>query len=249
MLLSLTAIVWPVVAFGQSHMVASPTTPERLSWFGDLAAPNLSGVWVRAATEPSSASTEGWLPWPPPLTPTYAEKWRQRTAAAAAGKRDDDPVRTCQPPGMPRFDTGMTGPLLIIQTPGRIMLYRDGVPVRRVWLDGRPFPEARNLESFSNGNAMGRYEGGDLLVEVRGVRDQPIDTTGVPHSEDLVIAERFHRVDGTTLRLTVTLTDPTAYPHPLTTTVIYTASADRLWEPSEFLCKPLADYHPDAFVH
>ncbi len=222
---------------------------EALNLHGDAKAPDVSGVWVRADASGTSPSREGWLPWPPPLTAKFAEIWQQRVAAAAAGKRSDDPVQACLPAGMPRFDTDMTSPMLIIQTPGRVMLYRDGMPVRRVWLDGRPFPAAKNLESFSNGNAMGRYEGGDLVTEVRGIRDQPIDATGVPHSDDLVIRERFHRVDAATLRVTVTLTDPTAYTRPMTTTATFKSVRDRSWEPKEWLCKPGSDYHPDAFVH
>ncbi len=241
-----------VISLDSTTVRAGPADPipaETLNWHGDPKAPDLGGVWVRASAGSPSPSKEGWLPWPPPLTPKYAEVWQQRTAVATAGKRNDDPVQTCQPAGMPRFDTGMTGPMLILQTPGRVMLYRDGVPVRRVWLDGRPFPAPRDLESFSNGSAMGHYESGDLVTEVRGIKDQPIDSTGMPHSDDLVIRERFHRIDATTLQVDVTLTDAVAYSRPLTTSVIYKASADRLWEPKEFLCKPMTDYHPDAFVH
>ena len=225
--------------------------PERLSWHGDPNAPDISGVWVRA--DPSgngaSASKEGWLPWPPPLKPSFAKIWRKRVADAAAGKRTDDPIRGCLPPGMPRYITGTTGPMLIVQTPGRVMLYRDNAPVRRVWLDGRPFPSADDLESFSNGNARGRYEGTDLVTEVIGIKDEPIDSTGVPHSDDLKITERLHRVDAKTLIVDVTLTDPKAYTRPMTSRVTYKAFEGGLWEPKEFICTPGTDYHPDAYVH
>ncbi len=246
--LSARLVVGAAVVMITTAQAPRPLPAETLSLHGDAAAPDVSGVWVRDGTSPASASAEGWLPWPPPLTPKYAEIWRQRQAAAAAGKRSDDPVQSCLPPGMPRFDTGMTGPLLIIQTPGRVMLYRDGMPVRRVWLDGRPFPAAKDLEEFSNGSAMGHYDGGDLLVEVRGIRDQPIDATGVPHSDQLVVQERFHRVDVKTLRVTVTMTDPVAFSRPLMTSVIYGAGNSRAWEPKEWLCQPGTNYHPDAFV-
>lgn len=237
-----------------SAALAEPVTvvpPEPLSWYGDPRAPDLSGVWVRADPPPAAptASKEGWLPWPPPLKAPYAATYAKRLADGAAGKRTDDPVTTCQPGGMPRVVTGMTTPMLLIQTPGRVVIYRDGVPVRRIWLDGRPFPAARNLESFSNGNAMGHYAGQDLVTELRGIRDQPVDATGVPHSDDLVIAERFRRIDANTLRVEVTLTDPTAYSQPMRTTVTYTRSTDLLWEPREFLCTPKTDYHPDRYVH
>ena len=242
------ALVVPAV--GSVAQTPAPAAPEHLSWYGDPKAPNLSGVWVRVDT-PVTAGTskEGWGPWPPPLKDKYADIWRKRVADAAAGTRTDDPVQACLPPGMPRYMTGTKNELLIIQTPGRVTMYRDGSPVRRIWLDGHPFPDAKDLESFSNGNARGHYEGQDLVTEIIGVKDQPIDSTGVPHSDDLKISERLHRIDATTLRVTVTLTDPTAYTRPLVSTVTYRASDNPLWEPKEFICTPKTDYHPETYVH
>ena len=224
----------------------SPSRPEHLSWYGDPKAPDISGVWVRTGAS-RSGSKEGWTPWPPPLKPPYDAQWRKDVAAA--GQRTDDPIQACLPPGMPRFITGTLSPLLIVQTPGRVMMYRDGDPVRRIWLDGHPLPAPKDLESFSNGNAEGHYEGADLVTHVVGIKDQPIDGTGVPHSDDLTITERYHRVDARTLRVEVTLTDPTAYTSPIVSSVTYKAYDDPLWEPREVICTPKTNYHPDTYVH
>ena len=114
---------------------------NKVGWSGDPAAPPFSGVWRLVETPPATGgSNEGWTPWPPPLKGEFAAKWQQRVAAAAAGTRTDDPVTLCQPPGMPRFITGDRGPLLILQTRGRVLLYRDGMGPRRAWLDGRALP-------------------------------------------------------------------------------------------------------------
>jgi hypothetical protein len=242
-------------SFAGVSTAQSPATPEHLSWYGDPSAPNLSGVWVRAdATgdddKAGSAhnSKEGWRPWPPPLKRMFAAIWEKRVTDAVAGKRTDDPVRGCMPPGMPRYMSGTKGPLLIVQTPGRVTLYRDGDPVRRIWIDGRALPKPADVEEFSNGNAIGHYEGVDLVTEVVGIKDEPIDSTGVPHSEKLKIAERFHRVDEKTLSVQITLTDPLAYTQAMTATVTYKASNDPLWEPREFICTPQVDYHPERYV-
>ena len=224
-----------------------PIAPEQLNWHGDPKAPDISGVWVRADTPAGTGSKEGWTPWAPPLKGAFAQTWKKRVAAA--GARTDDPVRGCQPPGMPRFITGSNGPMLIMQTPGRVMLYRDGMPVRRVWLTPAALPAPKDIESFSNGNAIGRYEGSDLVTQVVGIKDQPIDSTGVPHSDDLKIVERFHRIDANTMSVSVTLTDPTAFTRPMTSTVTYRLSGDRNWEPHEFLCTPNTNYSPDKYVH
>ena len=222
--------------------------PQKLSWYGDPKAPDISGVWVRSTVEGKSASKEGWLPWPPPLKAPYAQTWRKRVGDAAAGTRTDDPVRGCLPAGMPRFVTGMTPPMLILQTPGRVMMYRDGIPVRRIWLDGRPHPRPEDLESFSNGNALGRYVGQELVTDIAGIKDQPIDATGVPHSDALKIVERYTRVDPRTLKVTVTLTDKAALTRPMTSTVIYKLHDDPLWEPREFLCTPQTGFAPEQYV-
>jgi hypothetical protein len=229
-------------------VAAAQTTspPSTVSWYGDPAAPNISGVWVRSNVP--GASKEGWQPWPPPLKAPFAATWKKRVSDQAAGKRTDDPVRTCLPPGMPRFMSGTNGPLLIIQTPGRVTLYRDGDPVRRVWLDGRKNPESKDLEEFSNGNAIGHYEGHELVTEIIGFKDYPIDSTGVPHSEQLQIVERFQRVDDQTLKVAITLTDKLAYTKPMKSTVIYKTYGDAMWEPREFICTPVSGYHPEIYV-
>ena len=246
------ALLLLVLAHPAQAQAPVPAFPEKLNWHGDPKAPDLGGVWVRA-DEPGAdgiaRSKEGWTPWPPPLKGDFAATWKKRVADAAAGQRTDDPVQGCMPGGMPRVMAGMTGPMLLVQTPGRVVIYRDGIPVRRIWLDGHPLPDAKDLESFSNGNARGRYVGSDLVTEVIGIKDQPIDSSGVPHSDSLRIAERFHRVDATTLKVDITLTDPVAYAKPMHTTVTYTASKDPLWEPKEFICTPKTAYHPEAYVH
>ena len=230
--------------------VASPR--ETLSWYGDPSAPDISGLWVRSdeGIDPAG-SKEGWTPWPPPLKPAYAAIWKQRVAEAAAGTRTDDPIRRCVPPGMPRFIAGSNGPLQISQLPGMVMLYRDNAAyaLRRIWLDRSALPDAKDLESFPHGNSIGHYDGSDLVTEVTGISDRPIDSTGIPHSDALIIRERFHRVDAATLRVEETLIDPIAFLHPITTTVIYHSYADPKWEPKEFFCTPVTDYHPDRFVH
>lgn len=228
--------------------VPAPAQPAKLDWHGDPKAPDIAGVWIRADPQTPGVSKEGWGPWPPPLKGEFAETWRKRVADAAAATRTDDPVQACLPAGMPRFVTGMTGPMLILQTPGRVMLYRDGIPVRRVWLDGRPLPAEKDLESFSNGNATGRYVGDALVTQIAGIKDQPIDATGVPHSDALRVSERYRRVDADTLQVEVTLTDPQAYSRPVKSTVVYKKYGDPLWEPKEFLCTPKTDYHPERYV-
>lgn len=222
---------------------------QRLDWYGDPGAPNLSGVWVlEEQPARAGASREGWTPWSPPLKGEFAAKWKKRVADAAAGKRTDDPVRGCLPPGMPRYLTGAKNPLLLMQTPRRVTLYRDGETPRRIWLDGRAFPAPEDLEVFPHGTSVGRYEGDEMVIETIGLTDMPIDATGVPHSDQLKIVSRLRRVDERTLRVQVTLTDPVAFSKSMATTATYRKLDDPSWEPREYLCTPVTDHHPEIYV-
>ena len=224
--------------------------PQAVGWYGDPSAPNISGVWVLSGPAAKTPTKEGWLPWPAPLKGEYAKTWAARKVAKDAdGGWKDDPVRACLPPGMPRYMTGTTTPLLIIQTPGRVTMYRDNSPVRRIWLDGRVNAAAADLEAFSNGNSIAHYEGGALVTKVEGLRtDYPIETSGLPHSEALVIEERITPQKDGTLLVDETLTDKDAFSRPMHSSVIYRPLNDPKWEPREFLCKPKTDYHPEAVV-
>ena len=251
-LVAVTAAVGlSVAASAQVAPGASP--PQALSWYGDPGSPNLSGVWARAEVvvegrDEGKVSKEGWAPWPPPLRGKFAQVWAKRVADAKAGVRTDDPVTACLPAGMPRFITGMNGPLLIVQTPRRVAMTREFGPPRRIWLDGRSLPTPDNLEQFFSGNSVGRYEGATLVVDTIGPKDQPIDSTGVPHSEMVAIQERYSRVDETTLRVEVLVSDRLALRRPLRTVVTYKAITDPKWELQELTCTPKTGYHPELFV-
>jgi hypothetical protein len=229
----------------------SPTPSERLNWNGDPGSPDISGVWVLAeAPAKPGVSKEGWRPWPAPLKGTFADSWKKRVADEAAGKRTDDPIVGCVPPGMPRFITAAKGALLIIQSHQRVTMSRDTEGPRRIWLDGRAFPEPGDFEPFPKGTAIGRYDGADLVIESRGFfTTMPIDSTGIPHSDQMKIVERYHRADPRTLTVELTVTDPLALTKPLISMVTYKRVEDPLWEPGEFVCTPKTDYHPERYVH
>ena len=237
---------WSDAALAERPAAATP--PQTLSWFGDPGSPDVSGVWARADGNAADASREGWTPWPPPLIGEFAKTWQNRVAQDAAGTRTDDPVVACLPAGMPRYITGMNGPLLIVQTPRRVSMSRDYGPPRRVWLDGRSLPAPEEVEQFFAGNSVGRYEGGVLVVDTIGVKNQPIDSTGVPHSDEVKIEERYQRIDAATLRVQVTVTDALALSKPMRTVVSYRAITDPLWELQDRQCVPKTGYFPELFV-
>ena len=249
----LLAVFCSGAAPAQTPPVASP--PQVLSWYGDASAPNVSGVWARlnVAVDPKdlaagTTSSEGWTSWPPPLRGGFAAIWKKRVEEAKAGTRTDDPVTNCLPAGMPRFITGMNGPLLIVQTPGRVVMTREYGPPRRIWLDGRNLPSDDDLEQFYSGNSVGHYNGATLVVYTIGVKDEPIDSTGVPHSDKVRIQERYHRVDAQTLSVEVIVQDTLALRKPIRTTIVYKAITDPLWELRDLTCVPKTAYHPELYA-
>jgi hypothetical protein len=64
------------------------------------------------------------------------------------------------------------------------------------------------------GEAIGKWDGETLVVDSIGYKDTTwLDSVGHPHSEDLHIVERIHRVDET-LVFDLTFEDPKAYTKP-----------------------------------
>ena len=76
----------PAVAQTAALSIPIVLPPEKLSWHGDSAAPDISGVWVRVdSAAAAGVRKEGWLPWAPPLKPAFAKIWHDRVAMQAAG--------------------------------------------------------------------------------------------------------------------------------------------------------------------
>ncbi len=63
---------------------------------------------------------------------------------------------------------------------------------------------------------MGRWEDDfTFVIETTGISEKTwIDRAGRPHSSDLRVEERFHRVNYGTMELTVTINDPQMYTKP-----------------------------------
>ena len=127
----------------------------------------------------------------------------------------NDPVVYCDPQGMPREDLYELRTTQILQTPTKVaMLYQFNRVWRVIWTDGRELPkdpEAR-WYGYSTGKWVDDYT---LVVETAGTDERTwIDRAGRPHSADLRVEERFHRIDHDTLELTVTINDPKMYTKP-----------------------------------
>ena len=125
------------------------------------------------------------------------------------------PTERCLPEGVPRADL-ISFPFKIVQTPQQLVLmYEIDNTRRQIYTDGRKLPMDPSPAWL--GYSVGRWEGETLVVDTAGFNDQVlIDGGGHPHSEQLRIQERFHRIDFGHMDLQITIDDPKMYTKPLT---------------------------------
>ena len=93
------------------------------------------------------------------------------------------------------------------------MLYEVGSEVRRVYMDGREFPDF--FPNSPMGFSIGHWDGSDLVVETRMLRPNVRDFRGEPISENARVIERYELSDdGHLLSAVITLHDPENYERP-----------------------------------
>ncbi|MBN4059753.1 MAG: hypothetical protein COA71_08545 [SAR86 cluster bacterium] len=171
---------------------------------------NFNGIWVNASGGIHFDTSMGRREQMPPLKPEYMARWRQRQANADAGRSTNDPTSQCLPAGFPRF-LGMVYPGEILQTEHQINWFAEwGESTVRIFLDGRPHPE--NSPLSYNGYTTGYWEGNTLLTHTIRMRDDTlIDTTGIPHSDQLTVSMRMQKLTPDYFEVEVTLEDPVVF--------------------------------------
>lgn len=148
----------------------------------------------------------------------------------------DDPHSRCLPEG-PRQILGTGGPdhslYRIMQSPNVIGILSEGGSFRQVFMDGRSLP--KDPSPTWNGYSVGHWDGDTLVVESSGFNDKSwLDAPGHPHSEDLRVTERFHRIDFGHMRFEITYEDPKVLVRPLTRSIDVKYAADT--EMLEYIC-------------
>jgi hypothetical protein len=127
----------------------------------------------------------------------------------------NDPVDTCNPPGFPRADLNEFRNFEILQADNHVdILYQTSRTWRTIWTDGRELP--KDPEPRFNGYSVGKWvDDYTFVVQTVGMRDDTwLDSAGRPHSSDLKVEERYHRVDQDHMELSVTIDDPKMYTKP-----------------------------------
>jgi hypothetical protein len=200
---------------------------------------DLTGVWMAHPTEairPFYLFT--FTKEEPVLTPWALEKYKQAKPSnngAFTLETTNDPVLThCDPPGTPRVYFHPY-PFEFVHTPKyTLILYEYDHTVRRVYTDGRPIP--KDPDPSWMGTSIGHWEGDTtLVVDTVGLNDRTwLDRQGHPHSDQLHVIERFHRVDMDHIEVGIEMQDPKALAKPWITTLYYELKPK--WEVGEISC-------------
>jgi hypothetical protein len=230
------ALSWGQAQEGGGRAAAAPPTAA-----GEPAPPHeLGGPWMLRATPENrlfylfTFSKDG-----PEMTPWALEKFKQAKASNTGAYTLDttnDPVLTkCAPPGTPRVYFHPY-PFEFIQTPKfTLMIFEYDHTIRRIYTDGRPLPTDPDLTWM--GTSVGHWESDHVfVVDTVGLNEKTwIDRAGHPHSDQLHVTERFHRVDKDHLQIEITMTDPKAFVKPWKSSMFY-AELRPKWELGEISC-------------
>jgi hypothetical protein len=122
----------------------------------------------------------------------------------------------------------------IVQAPKEVLLlYEYDHTVRHVFTDGRKHPE--DITPTYMGDSIGHWDGDTFVVDTVGFNGKTwLDRAGRPHSDQLHVIERFHRMNERDLELDITMEDPIALAKPWQVHFGFQLHAD--WALQEQVC-------------
>ena len=215
--------------------ITSPPRPDSVQMSVEVAR-DFNGIWLNANGglhfDSSSPTRRGQTP---PLRPEYMAKWQQRFTDADAGLSTTDPTAECLPPGFPRF-LSMVLPGEILQAEHQLNWYAEWSEATiRIYLDGRLPPP--DIFPTYNGFTTGKWDGDSIVTETIGLRDDTlVDTTGIPHSDQLTVSMRMTKLTPDFFEVDVTLNDPIVFYEPWSTTKRFARAPENFYT-QEFACQ------------
>jgi hypothetical protein len=209
---------------------------------------DLSGTW---AGESSGAGVARLIPpeRQPAFTPLGKQLFDRNKAEGAdvlVADSNDPHVKYCDPFGFPRNMNDQIRSMTITTLPNRTFVMLRFMNIwREIWTDGRALPTSfggRGKDVHDptyNGYSVGRWQDDyTFVVETTGINSETWATeSGLPHSVDARVTERFVRKSKNDLTLTMTMDDPKLYTKPVSLGEVYFR-----WIPSQtffdFSCVP-----------
>ncbi len=176
--------------------------------------PDLSGIWNGQQTVTPTGEFESGGPGSvpvntvPPMLPWAAKLQAERAKTLFA----DDFEARCLPGGPPRVPPYH---IELFSTPKLVLMLFEGNThmYRQFFVDGSDHP--KNLKPTFYGDSRAHWDGDTLVVDTIGFNDISwIDAQGHPHSKQMHLIEKFHRVDFGNLSIDVEIDDPGTYTRP-----------------------------------
>jgi hypothetical protein len=182
----------------------------RLPW----GKPDLNGIWARPYVSDmarSGRNQEG------PGELPFSEAGRQNFENYDPSKGDY--TGSCLPFGLLRA-MNSPDPVQFVQTEDHLaLLYEQNSWFKVINLDGEDHSIGQPLWF---GNSVAKWDGDTLVITTNEFNGKTrLDTLGHPHSDQMVLTERFTRLDEERLEYEVTINDPVYYTKPWTNKRIF----------------------------
>jgi hypothetical protein len=207
--------------------------------FDESKYPDWAGQWKRPrglATQWDQDKPAG-LGQQAPLTPEYQSRLEASIADQANGGQGLDTRYKCLTNGMPRV-MGVIFPIEFVILPNITYVNFEAFMPRRIYTDGRDFPE--NEEPSFMGYSIGKWLDADgdgrfdtLEVETRNFKGpRTVEFSGIPLHDDneTVVRERIHldKTNPDIMHNEITIVDH-AFTHPWTVDKRYRRDRNVLW--------------------
>ena len=203
----------PLAGLAQTGQVARKAKPKSNLPFDPH---DLSGVWSRTGGDRGMSNRPGVNV--PPMTPAGQRLFEASKPGygprAVPPAKGNDIVGECNPQGIPRL-LFFPRPVEFIQLPNRlIQVFQWHRAFREIWSDGRKVPADPDTVRWY-GYSAGKWEGDEFVVNSFGFDDRTwLDQYGYPHSDQMKLEERYHRIDHDTVEMTIIVDDPKIYTKP-----------------------------------
>lgn len=173
--------------------------------------PDFTGVWQATPRSAALLPSSGTIPFNDPAATIY----KAHQDKSEAGDHSWDSINECIPPGTPRI-MAQPHPFEIFQEPGKItLLFELQRLYRTISLTGHS--NASSDPTFM-GTSLGHWDGDALVVETTNFKtDTVLNDSGVPHSDQLKVTERWSLNSPNTLQDRITIEDAGTFTRPWST--------------------------------
>ncbi|HEV2701298.1 MAG TPA: hypothetical protein VGV09_06695, partial [Steroidobacteraceae bacterium] len=163
---------------------AAGNSPRRVKAFAAL--PDWTGFWGWNAIDVDPVSGEpdltkfrtvisdATLYGHPPYNAAWDAKYRADTAAMFASGKATPDFKNCGAFGFPAQMSVWGGALQLLVTPEQTVILSERLEARFIYTDGRKHPDKDDLWPTAEGDSIGHWEGGTLVVDTVARKAGPI---------------------------------------------------------------------------